>query len=556
MAQRKKETQVSLLYGEASERYLLGAMLWGSEEALKAGLSLTSEAFFLPAHRIIFEAIRDIHAKDRTVSLTVVRDYLEAAGNLAVAGGADYLSELYSFLPDSGMIAAAVQELREWQCKRAVNAILSDNIARLGSPETSWSECISSCISDLRTLHQSFGTQDVHDITAYAAVNRLYEELLARRAERRESARRYPMTGLPQIDDAQAGLRPEEMMIIAARPGVGKSALGLFIGLNVAMGAANGASHGGSVFYSLEMSEQQVAARIASMCGEVDGMSLRRLSVSESTVEQVRQVRDALQPLPYYVDTSVGMNVENLCLRLYNLTAQASISVAIVDYLQLMSSSKSRGNRVMEVTEVSRRLKQLATETGICIIAISQMSREIERSRRRDPVLADLRESGAIEQDADSVLFLMPDGNGIMQMDARTFELSGDIPPEGDESLTRFTFRVRNPDGSEAVVDDVRNLRQAVIDIGGEVNRWDESVNSDSNCITFEFSLKRDKFEQLQDYLVRHYTSGQLTSISIVRDNMFLRAMLMKNRHGPAVTTRLCFVRPHGRFYEVTTAYG
>jgi replicative DNA helicase len=213
------------------------------------------------------------------------------------------------------------------------------------------------------------------------------------------------------------GLQPSDLIILAGRPGMGKSALATNIGYNIAkawqgelradghMGTVNGGVVG---FFSLEMSAEQLATRIISEQTGIPSNKIRRGNIEEADFEKIKDVSIELQNLPFYVDETGGLSIGQLAARARRLKRQRGLDLLVIDYVQLLtgSSKRSSENRVQEITEITTRLKALAKELNIPILALSQLSRQVEAREDKRPQLSDLRESGSIEQDADVVIFV------------------------------------------------------------------------------------------------------------------------------------------------------
>ena len=240
---------------------------------------------------------------------------------------------------------------------------------------------------------------------------------MAARAFQRDGKLSGLATGLKDLDSKMGGLQPSDLIIVAGRPGMGKTALATNIAYNVAhayrgevqpdgsMATVNGGIVG---FFSLEMSAEQLATRIISERTEVPSSTIRRGGISESDFEKIKDVSIELQGLPFYVDETGGLSIAQLAARARRLKRQRGLDLLVIDYIQLLQGSQRRASesRVQEVTEITTNLKALAKELNVPIMALSQLSRQVESRDDKRPQLSDLRESGSIEQDADVVLFV------------------------------------------------------------------------------------------------------------------------------------------------------
>ena len=240
---------------------------------------------------------------------------------------------------------------------------------------------------------------------------------MAARAYQRDGNLSGLATGLTDLDNRMGGLQPSDLIVLAGRPGMGKTALATNIAYNVAkawagevradghMATVNGGIVG---FFSLEMSAEQLATRIIAEQTGIPSTKIRRGGIDESDFEKIKDVSIELQNLPFYVDETGGLSIGQLAARARRLKRQRGLDILVIDYLQLLtgSSRRSSENRVQEITEITTRLKALAKELNIPILALSQLSRQVESRDDKRPQLSDLRESGSIEQDADVVMFV------------------------------------------------------------------------------------------------------------------------------------------------------
>src|SRR5204863_9339486 len=240
---------------------------------------------------------------------------------------------------------------------------------------------------------------------------------MAARAYQRDGKLSGLATGLKDLDSKMGGLQPSDLIIVAGRPGMGKTALATNIAYNVARawrGEVRADGHidtvnGGIVgFFSLEMSAEQLATRIIAEQSGIASSTIRRGGITERDFEKIKDVAIELQHLPFYIDETGGLTVAQLAARARRLKRQKGMDLLVIDYIQLLSGSSRRAqeNRVQEVTEITTNLKALAKELAVPIMALSQLSRQVESRDDKRPQLSDLRESGSIEQDADVVMFV------------------------------------------------------------------------------------------------------------------------------------------------------
>src|SRR5437870_3166762 len=276
---------------------------------------------------------------------------------------------------------------------------------------------------------------------------------MAAKAFQRDGKLSGVATGLRDLDTKMGGLQPSDLIIVAGRPGMGKTALATNIAYNVARAyvpevQADGttkAANGGVVgFFSCEMSAEQLATRIIAERTGIPSSSIRRGGISEADFEKIRDYAIELQSLPFYVDETGGLSIYQLMARARRLKRQKGLDLIVIDYIQLLTGSGKRGNenRVQEVTEITTSLKALAKELNVPVIALSQLSRQVESRDDKRPQLSDLRESGSIEQDADVVMFVFRE----------EYYLSNKEPRPGTDDHTRWQVEMADVHGKAEII--------------------------------------------------------------------------------------------------------
>jgi len=276
---------------------------------------------------------------------------------------------------------------------------------------------------------------------------------MAARAYQREGRLSGLATGLRDLDSKMGGLQASDLIIVAGRPGMGKTALATNIAYNVARGwrgevLSDGRTqtvNGGIVgFFSLEMSAEQLATRIIAEQTGIPSSMIRRGGINERDFEKIRDVAIELQHLPFFIDETGGLTIGQLAARARRLKRQKGMDLLVVDYIQLLQGStrRSMDNRVQEVTEITTSLKALAKELNVPILAASQLSRQVENRDDKRPQLSDLRESGSIEQDADVVMFVFRE----------EYYLNNKKPKEGTEEFVKWTAEMENAHGKAEII--------------------------------------------------------------------------------------------------------
>jgi replicative DNA helicase len=379
-----------------AERGVLGAILLDNH-ALNAAIEmLRAEDFFLEQHRRVFNRMVGLGERQRAIDLVTLADELERSGELESAGGAAYLAQLIDGVPRVAHIEHYAHIVKEKAMLRSLihvtEAIQQQALEAEDEAEDilDRAETLIFQLADDRIRAGLVGVKDL--------VRESYERLERMLSEGRQ------ITGLPtgyrQLDQLTSGLQPSELIILAARPSMGKTALALNIAENVAM-----AERQPTAIFSLEMSKEALLMRLLASHARLD---MHRFRTGRLAKEEGRRMTGALGEMaeaPIWIDDSGSSTVTEIGAKARRLKKDKGLSLIIVDYLQLISARGRFGNRNEEVSSISRALKGLAKELKIPLLVLSQLTRAPEREERR-PQLADLRESGAIEQDADVVAFI------------------------------------------------------------------------------------------------------------------------------------------------------
>jgi replicative DNA helicase len=383
-----------------AESSLLGAILIDTDAIVRVADTVQVADFYEERHQRIYEAIRKLYEKHRPIDVLTLSNQLKEDGFLDVVGGASYLTELTNYVPT----AAHVEHYGEIVAQKAIRRRLikaSQDMVGLGYDETKpVQDLIEEAETELFKVSQAHVKQDIASI----------EEILAESFDRLDELHkdkgkiRGVPTGLRDLDNILAGLQRSDLIILAARPSMGKTALTLNLAHNVAT-----KSELPVLLFSLEMSKEQLVDRMLSMESGVDAWNIRTGNLSDADFEKIGQAMGTLSEAPIYIDDTPGITVSDLRTKARREQHQRQLGAIMVDYLQLMSGGSRFGsteNRVQEISEISRGLKAIARELNVPVVALSQLSRSVESRSPQIPQLADLRESGSIEQDADVVAFI------------------------------------------------------------------------------------------------------------------------------------------------------
>ena len=394
-----------------AEQSVLGSILISPKHFDRIADLLTEEDFYLDNHRQIYTAMQQLFLKNRDIDLVLVVDTLVKLGVYEDdLTGKEYLRTLAEIVPSPANIVDYAQIVRDKARLRSLISIC-ENVAEMAYTEAEETETlIDRAETDILSL--SGGTNKggfVHIRDVLIKQFKFYQDL-AEHPEVNETMG----TGFSDLDRTLVGMSPGDLVLIGARPGMGKTAFAM----NVAVNAARKMKKSVCVF-SLEMSAEQLTSRLLSSEALVDSSTLRRGSLSTDDWRRLAEASAVLSECNIYIDDDSGVTIAGMRAKLHRMK---DIGLIVVDYLQLMQSDKRTDNRVQEVGEISRNLKLLAKELGVPLICCAQLSRGPESRTDKRPMLSDLRESGSIEQDADMVLFLYREdyykNEGIEQQEA------------------------------------------------------------------------------------------------------------------------------------------
>ena len=390
----------SLPFNLEAERAVLGALLLNDDQTADIARILTNSDFYSSAHRTIYKAIQSLMEKNKRVDLITIKDELEKQGQLEEIGGLVYLITLQEDVTALGLGDQYSRIIKE-------KAVLRELIA-------SAAKIITNCYAqDDKAIEMVLDEAErtIFDISNKRAVNnfvqlniwlrKTFEQLVELKTNRQG------ITGVPsgysKLDSYTSGFQKGDFIVLAARPSMGKTALALGL-------ARNAVEAGVSVgFFSLEMSAEQLTLRLLSTEAQVPHHHIRNATVNSDEWMQVTEAAAKLSELKFFIDDSAMQTILDVRTKARRLKADHNVQLIVIDYLQLLHAHGRHENRHQEVSVISRSLKALAKELELPIIALSQLSRAVDSRVDKRPMLSDLRESGAIEQDADLIMFLYRD---------------------------------------------------------------------------------------------------------------------------------------------------
>jgi replicative DNA helicase len=401
-----------------AERALLASIMLKPDIATDIFEILTFEDFYLKTHKTIFKSMEELYDQGKPLDIVTLSDYLQTNSTLEEVGGIAFLNELIDFIPTSANAVHYANIVKNKSIARRTIAIATKIIEdsyNLEDPDDILNYAEKELIS--LSLSQGQGSYLKIDKIINMTFKRL-EELVKKKRERElliaqgklKDDQGIFITGLPtsfrSLDLRTSGFQKSELIIIAARPSMGKTSFALDISRRLSV--HNNVPTG---IFSLEMSKDQLAQKLLCAEARVDAQRLRTLSFDSEDVMWKKLTASASKFLsaPLFIDDSAGATVREIRTKARKMKKEHNIEIIFIDYLQLMTGGRGLSNRQQEISEISRSLKLLARELDICVVALSQLSRAVEARNNKRPRLSDLRESGAIEQDADVVLFLYRD---------------------------------------------------------------------------------------------------------------------------------------------------
>jgi replicative DNA helicase len=384
-------------WSNEAEQAVLGAMLLDQDAALRAAELLSDAAFYREAHRRLFRAMLSLTERRIVIDHVTLRDELMRRGELDAAGGLEYLAELLDATPTAANLEFHAKIVKDKAIQRALIEGATQIITEAYDGRDTAGELLDKAESRIFQISQQRGSEGFTRI----------KEMLWPTMERIETLQKSgkSITGVPSgfagLDEMTSGFQTSELVIVAARPSMGKTAFVLNVATNAALDG-----HGVAVF-SLEMSKEALVQRMLTAEARVDAQRVRRGMLRDADFTHLARAAGVLQSCKIWIDDTPALTLLEMRSKARRLKVENDVKMIVVDYLQLMRSPEYSDNRVQEISDISRSLKGLARELHVPVIALSQLSRASEqRGGERRPILSDLRDSGAIEQDADLVVFI------------------------------------------------------------------------------------------------------------------------------------------------------
>jgi replicative DNA helicase len=381
-----------------AERTVLGSMLIDPDATPRVVEKLKGQHFYTEAHQLIFAAFMECFEASLPLDLLTVTEKLRKSDNIEKVGGASYLAHLSTYVPTAANVEHHAKMVKDCSVLRSLISTCTKIVEESFNPTASVNELIDNAERLIFEVHQDKldgGSVHMKDIirNTIETIEKLYQN-------------KSLLTGLPsgyfKYDELTSGLQPSDLIVVAGRPSMGKSAFVTNICENLLMDHKTPIA-----FFSLEMSKESLAQRMLCSIAKINAMDVQRGYLSKEKWTPLVNAAAKLSESPFYIDDSPGINVLELRAKARRLKTQYDIQLIVVDYLQLLSGTGKNDSRQQEISDISRSLKALARELRVPVIAISQLNRQVDsRMGNHRPQLSDLRESGAIEQDADVVCFL------------------------------------------------------------------------------------------------------------------------------------------------------
>ena len=383
-----------------TEQSLLGGLMLDHKSWDKIADVISEGDFYRKDHRLIFAAIADLAEGANPCDVVTVSEWLDSRGQLDAAGGLEYLASLANETPGAANARSYARILRE---RSMLRSLISAGNEISGAAFSTDGRSAAEIVDEAERLVFQIAESGARGKTGFRSLKDILPDAVDRIDVLHQSD--GDITGIPsgftEFDKLTAGLQGGDLVIVAGRPSMGKTTFAVNIAENAAIGARVP-----TAIYSMEMPAQQLAFRMISSLGRVDQTHLRTGRFPDEDWSRINTAVQLMTEAPIFIDDSAGLSPTEIRARARRLQREHGLGLIVVDYLQLMSVPGNKENRATEISEISRSLKALAKELSVPIIALSQLNRSVEQRTDKRPVMSDLRESGAIEQDADLIIFI------------------------------------------------------------------------------------------------------------------------------------------------------
>ncbi len=415
---------------------------------------LKQDMFYDKKNGIIFQAMYDIHKRNEVIDATVLKNEIEKTNPINSVGGVEYLSEALDSVVSSANVESYINIIRDKYLRRKLIETCHSIEKNAMDESNEQGELIEIAEQDIFSVTKQ---RKSGEFKSAADVIKSAKKQLDKLSESGNDITGVP-SGFVDLDKLTSGFHENELIIIAARPAMGKTAFALKIAVNAALQTGKNVA-----LFNLEMSAEQLMFRMISAQGNIDGMKLTTGKLNNDDWKKVNEAMSQLSEAPIYIEDTPGITIGELRAKCRRLAEKGNLGLIIIDYLQLLSGGPGYGsNRQQEVSDISRSLKTMAMELGVPVIALAQLSRQVEGREDKRPLLSDLRESGSIEQDADIVSFLYRDDyyhhkEGQAENPISLVELivakhrsgaNGKVLLQFEKNISDFRNSVQNPDNA------------------------------------------------------------------------------------------------------------
>lgn len=383
-----------------AEKSVLGAMMLEREVIFDVMQILRAEDFYMPSHGDIYQGILSVNNTGGAVDLITLSDALTKSGKLESVGGVEYLAHLTTSVGLISNASSYAAIVKEKALLRDLIRTSDETISDAYGERKSASDILARAEEEIFRISQERSDRDLRAISGI--VGEAFEKI--QEMSMKGGGLTGVTTGYQDLDRDLSGLQASDLVLLAARPSMGKTALGINIATNAAIRAKAKVA-----IFSLEMSDLQLSQRIISSLSHVDLKKIISGQIAADEWEIIAEAASAMRELPIYIDDTAGITVSEMRAKCRRMKLERGLDLVVIDYLQLMASDGRNENRQQEISAISRGLKALAKELQVPVLALSQLSRAPEARTNKRPMLSDLRESGAIEQDADVVMFIYRD---------------------------------------------------------------------------------------------------------------------------------------------------
>ena len=383
-----------------AEQAVLGSIFINPDVMINVAEHLSAADFYRPAHQVLFRTMSDLFDKGQAIDVLTVKSDLESKGDLQNIGGIGYLTEVVSAVPTSTHAEYYAKIVAQKARLRAIIDQLSESVGNAYESDMDIEEIIAKAEQSLIKISQSSSKSSFRPI--YDLILESHDKIEERANQKSQIT--GLATGFYDLDKLTTGLHEDNLIILAARPAMGKTAFALNIAQNVAIRSGKPVA-----IFSLEMGSESLVDRLLASEGAIQSHHIRTGQLTRDEWERLIYAQAQLAESPIFIDDSAGVRISDIRARARKLSQEHDgLGLIVIDYLQLITGSRS-DNRQQEVSEISRQLKIIAKELKVPVIALSQLSRSVEQRQDKRPIMSDLRESGSIEQDADIVAFLYRD---------------------------------------------------------------------------------------------------------------------------------------------------